>query len=219
MPQFIEEAKFFTFLSWISVSLSGVIAFMSVGESFFNENKLNESHSSFKYVYYSTCNTWEELPLSIGISFVMILLFYLFTFGIQITLYFKQRQLQKERESGIIVITYNNDGVKISRRCADKLLGRKLVNYDRTVVSPKASFWVFLSNVLRSSLHTLLLLIDGSSDPSIVSQFVVLLNYLDFCVLFFLFPLIETYFSPILLNTIIDYIPWHNRAYIVTVNV
>ena len=138
--------------------------------------------------------------------------FVLFTFGIQITLFLKQRQLKKERESGMMEITYNESGVTISRRRA----GRRLINYDRTVVSPKASFLVFLSNVLRACLHILLYSIEGSSDPSFVTQFAV---YVEYCVLFFLFTLIETYFSPILFNTIIDYIPWHNSAYIVPLNV
>ena len=142
--------------------------------------------------------------------------FVLFTIGIQITLFLRQRQLRKERASGIIVVTYNNDGVTISRRCADESLGRKLINYDRTVVSPKASFLVFLSNVLRACLHILLYTIEGTSYPSIVSQFAI---YVEFCVFFFLFTLVEHYFSPILFNTLIDYIPWHNSAYIVPLNV
>ena len=219
MPQFFREDNIFTFLSWISVSLSGVIASASmlVGESIFNENDLNESRSSFKY--YGSCNAsnaWDKAPLSFGIFLVMTILFVLFTFGIQITLFFKQRQLKKERASGIMVITYNSDGVTISRRCADESLGRKLINYDRSVVSPKASFLVFLSNVLRACLHILLYSIEGTSYPSIVSQFAI---YVEFCVFFFLFMLVEHYFSPILFNTIIDYIPWHNREYIVPVNV
>ena len=219
MPQFFREDNIFTFLSWISVSLSGVIASASmlVGESIFNENDLNESRSSFQY--YGSCNAsnaWDKAPLSFGIFLVMTILFVLFTFGIQITLFFKQRQLKKERSSGIMVITYNHDGVTISRRCADQSLGHKLINFDRTVVSPKASFFLFLSNFLRLSLHIILLSIDGPLGPSIISQFAV---YLDFCVLFFLFTLVEHYFSPTLFNTIIDYIPWHNREYIVPVNV
>ena len=63
MPQFIEEENLFTFLSWISLSLSGAIASMSVGEIFTNE--LNDSPSSFKF--YGSCNLWEELPLSHGL--------------------------------------------------------------------------------------------------------------------------------------------------------
>ena len=183
---------------------------MSVGEIFTYE--LNESLSSFKY--YGSCNIWEQLPLSLGIHFVLMIFCVLFTFGIQIALIFKQRQLKEKRESGIMVITYDEDGVTISRRSADKSLGHKLINFNRTVVSPKASFLVFLSNVWRACLHVLLYSIEGTSYPSIVSQFAV---YVEFCVLFFLFTLIETYFSPQLLTTIIDYIPWHRRAY--TVNV
>ena len=210
MPRFINEAKFFTFLSWISVSLSGVIASMLLGESFLHTT----NHSSFKY--YGLCDIWEE-SLSLSINFVSMIFFVLFTLGIQITLFFRQRQLEKERATGIMVITYNNDGVTISRRCADELLSHKLVNYNRTVVSPKASFWLFLSNALRVLILLLLFLIeDTTSDPSIILQFVV---YVDLCVHFFLFPLMEHYFSPILFSTIIDYIPWHNRAYIVPVNV
>ena len=215
MPQFIEEAKFFTFLSWISISLSGVIASISLGESFLDTfNELNESHSSFKY--YGLCSFRED-PLSLGIHFILMIFFVLFTFGIQITLFFKQRKLKKERASGIMAIIYNNDGVTISRRCADESLGRKLINYNRTVVSPKASFWVFLSNALRVLILVLLFSIeDTTSDPPIILQFVV---YVDLCVHFFLFTLVEHYFSPILFDAIIHYIPWHDRAYIVPVNV
>ena len=210
MPRFIEEAKFFTFLSWISVSLSGVIVSISLGESF-----LYTTHSPFKY--FGACSFPEESP-ALDIQFALMIFFVLFTLGIQITLFFKQRQLWKERTSGILVVTYNNEGVTISRRCADESLGRKLINYDRTVVSPKASFWVFLSNALRVLILVLVFSIEDctTSDPSIILQFYV---YVDLCVHFFLFTLVEHYFSPILFNAIFDYIPWHNRAYIVPVNV
>ena len=207
MPRFIKEAEFFTFLSWISVSLSGVITSIALGERF-----LYTTHYSFKY--YGLCSFWEE-SLALGIYFALVIFFVLFTFGIQITLFFRLRKLKKEKASGIMLVTYNNNGVTISRRCADESIGRRLINFDRTVVSPKASFWVFLSKALLVLL--LLFLKEGStSDPSIVLQFVV---YVDFCVHFFLFTLMEHYFSPILFNTIIDYIPWHNREYIVPVNV
>ena len=210
MPQIINEEKFFSLLSWISVLLSGVIASMSMGESFLNAD---EFHSSFKS--YGSCQ--EEIPLSLDIIMVLSLFLVLFTFGTQIALFFKQRQLKKERASGIMVMTYNKAGVTISRRCADQSLGRKLINYDRNVVSPKASFFVFLSN----ALHVLIILLlfsmeEATSDPSIILQF---FKYVDFCVHFFLFTLVEHYFSPILFDAIIGYIPWHNHAYIVPVNV
>lgn len=175
---------------------------------------MNESHSSLKYYKYGSCTFSEKLSLSLNIHIVLSLLIVLVTFGIQITLFFKQRKLKNERELGIMVVTYNNNGVTISRRSANQSLGRKLINYDRTVVSPKGSFLVFVSNALRVLILMLLFFIQGSSYPSIVLQFEA---YVEFCVFFVLFPLIETIFSPTLSYTMIDYITLHRRAY--TVNV
>ena len=207
MPQIINEEKFFSLLSWISVLLSGVIASMSMGGSFLNAG---EFHSSFKS--YGSCQ--EEIPLSLDIIMVLSLFLILFTFGTQIALFFKQRQLRKERASGITVVIYNIDGVTISSRSADRSVGRKLIDFNRTVVSPKAGFLVFLANALRVFIHILLYLFEGSSYPSSVSQFAI---YVEFCVLFFLLPVVETYYSPTLLNTMIDYIPCHRHAYVVDV--
>ena len=137
---------------------------MSLGERF-----LYTTNHSFKY--YGLCSFRED-PLSLDIYFILTIFFVLFTFGIQIALFFKHRQLEKQRARGIMVVTYKRDGVTISTRSADQSLCRKLTNFNRTVVTPKASFLAFLSNVLRVFLHIIIYKIEGPpSDPSILMDF------------------------------------------------
>ena len=207
----INEESLFTFLSWISVSFSGVVVSLVVGDNFFNAVRSRTSFNNF-----GSCLIWEHSPFSYDILIVLSLSLVLLTFGIQIALFYKHRQLEEQRERGIMVVTYNKDGVTISSRSPDQQLCRKLINFNRTVVTPKASFLAFLSNVLRIFIHILIYKVEGPpSDPSIFTQFII---YIEFCVLFFIFTLIETIFSPTLFNTLMDYIPCRSPAYI-TVNV
>ena len=210
MMKIIREESLFTFLSWISVSFSGVVVALVVGDNFFNAVKSRTLFNNF-----GSCLLWEHSPFSYDSLIVLSLSLVLFTSVIQIVLFFKHRQLEKQRARGIMVVTYNRDGVTISSRSVDQPLCRKLSNFNRTVVTPKASFLAFLSNLLRVFIHILIYKIEGPpsdrSDPSIFTQFII---YLEFCVLFFIFTLIETIFSPTLLNTLIDYMPCHRQAYI-----
>ena len=178
---------------------------MLVGENFFNAV---ESHTSFKY--FGSCILWELTPFSNDILILLSYFFVLFTLGAQIAIYFKQRQLVRQRAKGIMVDTYKRDGITISSRREDQSSCHKLINFDRTVVAPKASFLAFLSTVMRTVFYILLYAIEGSTDPSTVFQFAI---YVEFCVLFFIFTLIETIFSPTLFNTLIDYIPCRRRSH------
>ena len=91
--------------------------------SFFNANELNESHSSVKYYKYGSCTFSEKLTLSRNIHIVLSLLIVLLTFGIQITLFFKQRKLKNEQALGIMVVTYNNDGVNNFQKECKSIVG------------------------------------------------------------------------------------------------
>ena len=205
MLHIIKEDNFFTFLSGISASLSGVIVSLLVGENFFNAS---ESQTSFKY--FGSCILWEQSPFSNDILIVLSYFSVVFTFGTQIVLYFKHMELEKQRARGIMVATYKRDGVTISTRREDQSSCHKLINFDRTVVAPKASFLAFISTVVRVVFYILLYAMEGSTDPSFVFQFAI---YVEFCVHFFIFTLIETIFSQTLFNTLIDYIPCRRRSY------
>ena len=98
----------------------------------------------------------------------------LFTFGTQIVLYFKHRELEKQRAIGIMVDTYKRDGVT---RREDQSSCHKLINFDRTVIAPKASFLAFLSTVVRIVFYILLYAMEGSTDPSFVFQFAIYVEF------------------------------------------
>ena len=184
---------------------------MMIGEGYFN---FNESHTSF--FWYSFCSktpwgaeAWSyEMQMVTGISVIFI------TFGLNIALFERKRQLETIRAEGIMVVNYSHDGVTISGRKEDEPCCRKLNNFNRTVVTPKASFILFLANSLYDCILIFIHLNETSSGPPVFGE---LLYFLTFSNLFFVNTLIETIFSPGLRNSIIYIFPCHRRAYAVTV--
>ena len=206
MLKYIREESFFNCLLWIHAALSGIIVSVLVGENVHNSN---EFHTSF--IFYGFCSkthiSWEESTWSYILLIASRCVIVFVTFGAQIALIKKQKELEKQRTEGIMVTIYSKDGVTISRRAPDKTSCRKLGKYNRTVVTPKASFISFLYNAIcffGSSFFYL-----GPSGPSIMGQFAI---YVTFCVLFFLHSLIETIFSPTLSNTLIRFFLCHRKA-------
>ena len=179
---------------------------MMIGEGYFN---FNESHTSF--FWYSFCSktpwgaeAWSyEMQMVTGISIIFI------TFGLNIALFERKRQLETIRAEGIMVVNYSRDGVTISRRKEDEPSSCKLRNFNRTVVTPKASFILFLTNALDYFILTLI--------HSVLPVFGELVYFLTFSYIFFFNTLIETIFSPCLRNSIIDIFPCRRPAYAVTV--
>ena len=116
-----------------------------IGEVYLNSN---ESHTSF--FGYSSCSKvpWGEEAWSYDMQMVTGISIICITFGLNIALFVRKRQLETIREEGIMVVHYSHDGVTISRRKEDEPSSHKLRNFNRTVVTPKASFILFLTNAL-----------------------------------------------------------------------
>ena len=204
----IKEENFFKFISWFHPLTSGIFIAMLLGEDFLNSEDLNTS-----LILYSSCS---KIPLFPGnfrgsivyVVFIVSHIICLFvTFISQILCFLCQRKLEKERDEGIMVVIYNEDGVTISRRGPNFETSRKLQNFFRSVVSPKASFISFIYGLLIYFLGSFLLLTTESS-------FVLdILLFSFFSQFFFFHTLIETIYSRTLLNSFIDFFPCSRRTY------
>ena len=208
MQEYITEERFFTCLSWLHSVFSGMITSMMMGEICLN---FNESNTSF--FWYSSCSKipflLEEENWSYNMQLVTILLSLFMTLVFNILLFFRKRQLEKVRAEGIMV-NYSCDGVEISRRKENNPAFHKLNNFNRTVVTPKASFMVF---ILNSIYYFSLILSYLSATPSgipVVGQFFICLTFSN---MFFLNLLMETIFSPPLRNSVTDVLLFYRSAY------
>ena len=159
---------------------------------------------------------WQDLTSSIfnnvfALSHIVVILV---GFGTHIALFLSQRQLEKQVADGIMVITYNMDGVTVTRRTPDKPSYQKLFRHNRTVVAPQASFLSFLLNLLIVMLLGNFFFFMGPSGPTIWQQFLVFTTH---SIHFFLFNFIETICSPKLLNSLMDFCPCRRQYRVVNV--
>ena len=186
---------------------------MVIGDGYLS---FNESYTLF--FWYSSCTKipfrWGAEAWSYDMQMVTIILFSFITFGLNIALFVRKRQLETIRAEGIMVINYSCDGVIIFGRKEDEPSCHKLSNFNRTVVTPKASFILFLANTLYDCILIFIHLNETSSGPPVFGE---LLYFLTFSNLFFFNTLIETIFSPGLRNSIIHIFPCLRRAYAVTI--
>ena len=211
VQKYIREESLFACLSCIHSVFSGIVTSLMIGEVYLN---FNESHTLF--FWYSFCSkkpwggeAWSyEMHMVTGISIILI------TFGLNIALFERKRQLETIRAEGIMVVNYSQDGVTISDRMEDEPSCYKLRNFNRTVVTPKASFVLFLVNALDYFILIFLHLNDTPSGPLVFGE---LIYFLTFSYIFFFNTLIETILSPCLRNSIIDIFSCHRRAYAVPV--
>ena len=211
VQKYIKEESLFACLSCINYVFSGIVTSMMIGEVYIN---FNESHTLF--FWYSSCSqipwgaeAWSyDMQMVAGISIIFI------TFGLNIALFVRKRQLETIRAEGIMVVNYSHDDVTISRRKEDEPSCHKLNHFNRTVVTPKASFILFLTNALD---YIILIFIHLNETPSGLPVFGELIYFLTFSYIFFFNTLIETIFSPCLRNSIIDILPCHRPAYAVCV--
>ena len=194
---------------WAHCAISGLIVSMSASENFY---QFNESHTQF--VLYSSC---FKIPIiwkleMVSWSYIVITIFHSlicpFALYIQYMLFKKQNQLEKQKAEGIMVVIYNQENVTIQKRSPDAETVRKLTNFHRTVVTPKASFLSFLLLFLYYSLNGFFLYNMGTSGPQVLEQFIINLTLF---VHFFLQSLTETIFSPTVLRTLINVIPCQRR--------
>ena len=208
MHRGIKEESFFMFITWFHPVICGTFIAMLLGEDFFSSNELHTS-----LIHYSSCS---KIPLypgnSRGSTYYMVFICshvacLFVTFISQNLCFLCRRKLEKERDEGIMVVIYNKDGVTISRRGPNYKTSRKLQIYLRTVVSPKASFISFISGL---SVYLLWGFFFFTIDSSFWFD---MLLFIHFSQLFFFHTLIETIFSPTLLNSLIDFFPCFRRTY------
>ena len=194
----IKEEGFFICLTWLFPALSGIILSMLLGENFLNPEK--------SHIFYSSCSKvpmlWEEFTGSIYYNVFALsqLIIVSITFGTQIAIMVRRKQLEKQRPDETMVVTYNHDGVTISRSNPDRPSCHKLWRHNRTVVTPHASL---LSHLFR--LLILLLAICSHYGPPGLQVVEQLIISITFCTLFFLYSFIETICSPNLRNSLIEF--------------
>ena len=210
MHKGIKEEGFFMFITWFHPVICGIFIAMLLGEDFLSSNELHTS-----LIHYSSCS---KIPLypgnSRGSTYYMVFIWshvacLFVTFISQNLCFLGQRKLEKERDEGIMVETYNKDGVTISRRGPNYKTSRKLQIYLRTVVSPKASFVSFICGL---SIYFLGFFLFLTTESSFCFDIIAFLHLSQ---LFFFHTLIETILSPTLLNSFIDFFPWSRRTYCV----
>ena len=203
----IKEESFFKFFTCFHPVMCGIFIAMLLGEDILNSN---EVHTSL--ILFSSCSKTPLYPGNsrgsiVYIVFILSHVACIFvTFISQNLCFLKQRKLEKERDEGIMVVNYNEDGVTISKKGPNLQTSRKLQKYLRTVVSPKASFISFISGL---SVYFLWGFFFFTIDSSF--WFDILL-FIHFSQLFFFHTLIETIFSPTLLNSLIDFFPCFRRT-------
>ena len=183
------------------------------------ESRLDSNESYSLHIFYSFCSKkpilWEEFQGSSGNKmFAMTQMTMMaLTFITQIFIFLRERQLEKQRREGIMVVIYNMDGVTISRRGPDIGSSRKLWRHNRIAVTPKASFVSFLLSLLSHLLRLYFIFSICPSGLPVFGQFIISVH---FCYLFLIDSLIETIFSPKLRNSLSDFFLCSNRTYHVT---
>ena len=211
MLTIISEKSFFICLAWFHPAISGRIVSILLGEMLLESNTLHTS-----LFYYSSCSKidilWEEFNTSIAYnmnsaSSIVILSI---TIIAHILLLVRQRQLRKKTAEGIMVITYNVDGVIISRRNEDSSSFKKLWRHERTAVTPQASLFSFILRLVVGLIESTIYHITTSSGLSHWAQFLI---FTIFSQIFFLCNMIETVFSPNLRNSLNDFFSSRRYAY------
>ena len=213
---YFTEDSFFSSLMWIYPVISGISVSVLLGDYFTNSSK---SHTVL--VWQSCCYKipmlWEESNWSISYNVTYKLIFFysitFITICTHILSYIRKRQLEKQRtdqQQETMIVSFTGEDVAILREGLDRppglASGQQIWRHYSTVVSPKASFLVFLLRlllVLPLSFHHY----KGQSlsDPPLAGQFLI---FLIFCMVFFLTTSIETIFSPTLSNSLSNIFPW-----------
>ena len=149
-----------------------------MGENFHDSHRVSEflCGKSFTWLFF------------IKLGAVSQVLSFLITLTTHILIFYRVRELEKERAGGIMVVNYQRDGVTISKRGPDLQTSKKLWMYSRTVVSPKASLISFIYNILFKIMIISLLFVYGLRIQTM--QIIVLCHLFCFC------NLLEAIFSP-----------------------
>ena len=208
---FISEESFFICLTWFHPALSGVIVSIWLGETILDYNTLYTS-----LFWYSSCSKieflWEEFNTSIANNIHAYTSIVIVTISIiaHLVLRVRHRQLREKIDEGIMVITYNVDGVTISRRNEDSSSCKKLWRHERTAVTPQASLVSFIFQLVAVLFQGTLFHFSGSSGLPPWAQFLI---FAAFSQIFFFYNFIETVFSPNLQNSLIDFFSSRRYTY------
>ena len=136
-----------------------------------------------------------------SVSSVAIVVATVFT---HIALLIRHRQLKGQRADGTKVVTFNDeDGTLMSKTVEDKSLSKRLLQHERTVVTPKASQFSFIVRLLGIPFAAILYHISHTSGLPPWAQFFF---YTIFVQCFLWFNFVEAIFSPILRNSLKDYL-------------
>ena len=191
---YITEDSFFSGISTLHVTYSGIVVAMSLGESVFT---YNDSHTTF--VWYSFCSNtpfvFAEQSFSYYLQVVINMLIFFTTFVSHIVYFYQKRQIEVSSEGSIATVESFNleDGVTVIRKMDAQPSRHYLRNFHRTVVSPKASLVVFIMITVSYCILGCFYLNLSTTGLPIGGQFIL---FVTFCKTFFLDSLIVTYFSP-----------------------
>ena len=179
----INEVKLFSRILWLYPTIVGLIVAVLLGENFLDSHRVSEFLSSELYTWHRIKRLYfvKVLAMLQGLSFII-------TIAIHILLFYRLRELETKRAEGIMLVNYQRDGIKISKRSPDLQTSKKLWMYNRTVVSPKASLISFIYNILFKIMIISLLFVYGMRIQTM--QIIVLCHLFCFC------NLVEAIFSP-----------------------
>ena len=202
---YIKEERFFNCLTWLHPILSGTVVSTLLGEDF-----LTSSESHTPHIYFSCCSktpfAWKGVVGTRLVLSLSHLLLIAASFVTHLLLLIRHRKLKKLEAAGIMIEMEMTDGTQISRWSSDLETKRKLWRHNRTVVTPKASLFSFLANLVVFFIRLFFALSYRQSGPSTVSPWISLvsrfLTFGTFLQLFFLCNMIETIFSPMLRKTL-----------------
>ena len=203
----MQEESAFHCLIWLCHTLNGIFVSMLVGENFFYKD----------YVTDAICRDCTMGPIFIeAVSYqISNATFYPICFLgliVQISVFVKKGQLESV-QSEIIANSVSSECIKLERRGNHRSY-RILWRYQRNVVSPLGGFLSTVANVAYSLCLAYIYLTNGCSQMGSI-----LCKYLFFAIPslhFFLLNLINTLFSPTLLNSFIDVFAQSAREYHVT---
>ena len=209
METYIKEESFFECLTWLCHTLCGLILSIIVGDNFL----FNEYDSSIIHMSCAKMPKWILVEESILVYYNLYMVGHTVVtfvgFGIQIAIFRKQKQLERQQSVVLCSVSYNTIDVKIIRKI-NQSSNRKLWRFRRNVISPLGSFLSFQAGVVYNLLVSLLYFKISPSDPPIIAE---LLIFSVHDVYFFCLNLIESLCSPPLRNSLIDVIPWLRHKY------
>ena len=214
MLLYIKEERFFNCLTWLYPISSGIIVSTLLVEHLYY---FNEHYTSM--LVFSSCSKiqicWKDFFGSVFNN--VFALFHVaivsIGFGIQITIFVRQRQLEKQQADGNMVVRYNKDGALISKGNPQPPC-HKLWRHNRTVLTPLASLSSFILSLTIILLKGYIFFNIGPSGPPALGEFLI---FSSVSVNFFLYNFIETICSPTLRNSLMDRIPCLRREYHVVI--